>query len=213
MRKADSTVTVRPKVTIALALLVLAACGDDGSNGPGGGAGGANDGGGVSAGAGDSGAGTPGNGGSAPDVCASGPLAAPIQGCMPAPLPTTGDPHQDCVDRINQFRHDCQCLPPLARWTEAEGCTDQQSGDDQAQNAPHSHFPACGESAQNTCPNWPSADNIVAGCLQSMWDEGPGEPFEAHGHYLNMASTSFGKVACGFATGPDGVWANQNFSP
>lgn len=212
MRKADSMVMV------ALVALV-SACGDDGSNSPSGGGGSsASDGGGVSAGAGDtggapSGAGTPGTGGSAPDMCAGGPLAAPIPGCMPAPLATTGDPHQDCVDRINQFRHDCQCLPPLARWTEAEGCTDQQSGDDQADNAPHGHFTACGESAQNSCPNWPSTDNVVAGCLQSMWDEGPGEPFEAHGHYLNMSNTNFSKVACGFATSNEGVWANQNFSP
>jgi hypothetical protein len=212
MRKVDSTVT--------LGLMLFAvACGDDGSNGLGGASegGGASDGGGVSAGAGDaggapSGAGTPGNGGSAPDMCAGGPLALPIPGCMPVPAPGSDDPHQDCVDRINQFRYECQCLPPLARWTDAEGCSDSQSADDQADDAPHGHFGVCGEGAQNSCPNWPSAGDVVAGCLQSMWDEGPGEPFIEHGHYINMSNTGYTKVACGFATGPNGVWANQNFS-
>jgi hypothetical protein len=46
-----------------------------------------------------------------------------------------------------------------------------------------------------------------------MWDEGPGEPFSEHGHYLNMSSTQFSKVACGFSTSGQGVWANQNFAP
>jgi hypothetical protein len=144
--------------------------------------------------------------------CEGGPLAEPIAGCAPAVMPSSGDPHQDCVDRINQFRWECQCLPPLQRWTEAEGCTDDQAADDQAINQAHSHFPACGESAQNTCPNWGSEGEVVEGCLQMMWDEGPGEPFEEHGHYINMSSTGYTKVACGFSSTNDGVWANQNFS-
>lgn len=147
-----------------------------------------------------------------PAQCEGGPLAEPIQGCAPTPPASTGDPHQDCVDRINQFRWECQCLPPLERWTEAEGCTDDQAADDQAINQAHSHFPACGESAQNTCPNWGSEGEVVEGCLQMMWDEGPGRPFEEHGHYINMSSTSYTKVACGFSSTNDGVWANQNFS-
>ncbi|HET6582202.1 MAG TPA: hypothetical protein VFG69_02120 [Nannocystaceae bacterium] len=145
--------------------------------------------------------------------CESGPLAAPIPGCMPVPPASTGDPAQDCVDRINQFRWECQCLPPLARWTDAEMCSDDQSGSDQMSGAPHGNFGMCGESAQNTCPDWPSETDVVVGCLQAMWDEGPGEPFEAHGHYINMSNLAYSKVACGFSASGQGVWANQNFSP
>ena len=145
--------------------------------------------------------------------CETGPLPAPIPGCAPAPMPSSGDVAQDCVDRINQFRWECQCLPPLARWTDAEQCSDDQSADDQAANSPHGHFGVCSEWAQNTCPNWGSEDDVIVGCLQSMWDEGPGEPFSEHGHYINMSSTSYTKVACGFSSSGGGVWSNQNFSP
>ena len=45
-----------------------------------------------------------------------------------------------------------------------------------------------------------------------MWKEGPGTDFSKHGHYLNMSSTKYTKVACGFFTAPNGqVWAVQNF--
>jgi hypothetical protein len=145
--------------------------------------------------------------------CESGPLAAPIAGCTPVPAESTGDFAQDCVDRINQFRWECQCLPPLMRWTDAETCSDEQSGNDQMTGAAHGNFGACGEGAQNTCPNWPSESDVVTGCLQAMWDEGPGEPFEAHGHYINMSNPGYSKVACGFFSSDQGVWANQNFSP
>ena len=63
-----------------------------------------------------------GSGTSSATQCANGPLSAPIAGYIPTPLPKTGDFGQDCVDRINQFRWECQCLPPLQRWTEAEAC-------------------------------------------------------------------------------------------
>lgn len=145
--------------------------------------------------------------------CETGPLPAPIPGCAPAPMPSSGDVYQDCVDRINQFRWECQCLPPLARWSDAETCSDEQSGNDQATNSPHGNFGVCGESAQNTCPNWGSEQDVIGGCLQAMWDEGPGEPFSAHGHYINMSSSQYSKVACGFSSSGAGVWANQNFSP
>ena len=144
--------------------------------------------------------------------CESGPLPGPIPGCAPAPMPSSGDVYQDCVDRINQFRWECQCLPPLARWSDAETCSDEQSGNDQATNSPHGNFGACGEWAQNTCPNWGSEQDVIVGCLQAMWDEGPGEPFSEHGHYINMSNPEYTKVACGFSSSGAGVWSNQNFS-
>lgn len=146
------------------------------------------------------------------EACADGPLEVPRPGCRPSLLPSTGDPQQDCVDRINQLRWECQCLPPLQRWVDAEACSDEQSRSDQDGGGPHGNFGACGEFAQNTCPGWPSTADVVDGCLQAMWDEGPGEPYSAHGHYINMTNPEYTKVACGFSSSSGGVWSNQNFS-
>ena len=163
----------------------------------------------------DGGSAPPGGDGSVPAGCASGPFASPILGCRPTPAPATGDPLADCVNRINQFRAECQCLPPLRRWTEGEACVAMHAEYDSTR-APHSGFrdricmPMA--SAENECPGWSSVRDTVVGCLQSMWDEGPGTPFEEHGHYINMSSTRYTEVACGFYTTPSGgVWAVQNF--
>jgi len=115
-----------------------------------------------------------------------------------------------CVDRINDFRA-TEGIAPLKRWVEAEACSDNQSKADSTSGA-HANFGDCGESAQNTCPGWPSTDDVIGGCLQAMWDEGPGEPFSEHGHYINMSNPNYTQVACGFYEMPDGkIWANQNF--
>ncbi len=151
-----------------------------------------------------------------PDDCAGGPLPEPIPGCRPTPVPNTGDPYVDCVARINQFHAQCQCLPPLERWTEAETCADTQAEYDANGAGPHGGFRGnvCSPrgNAQNECPGWFSVDQVIDGCLQAMWDEGPGEPFSEHGHYINMSSTRYRRVACGFYMTPGGrVWAVQNF--
>lgn len=155
----------------------------------------------------------------APDpTCAtSTPLTGPIAGCMPETPASSGDPHVDCWVRINQFRCQCQQLPPLARWTEGEACADQMARyDHDHQGMPHAGFLAgiCGGgSGQNECPGWGSIDQTVSGCLQQMWDEGPGDFYgpPPHGHYINMSSQSFTRVACGFYEGPNGVYAVQNY--
>lgn len=152
-------------------------------------------------------------------ACASGPLALPIPGCAPTPVPDTGDPHADCVTRINQFRYQCQCLPPLMRWTAGEACADMNASYDQMMMTAHAGFSAriCGSgSGQNECPGWlgwGSVSSTISGCLQQMWDEGPGDFYgpPAHGHYLNMSSTGFSMVACGFYTSGGATTAVQNF--
>ena len=149
--------------------------------------------------------------------CESGPLDAPLPNCSPEPVPDTGDYYADCVARINQFRWECQCLPPLERWEEAEDCADQQAEYDYEQDTPHAGIRAniCepGGGAQNECPDYGPSFGIVDFCLQQMWDEGPGEDFNAHGHYLNMSDPDFTRVACGMYVTPEGnVWAVQNFS-
>ena len=49
-------------------------------------------------------------------------------------------------------------------------------------------------------------------CDDGGGDDGPGEPYSEHGHYINMTNTAYTEVACGFYTTPDGaVWAVQDF--
>lgn len=111
-----------------------------------------------------------------------------------------------CVDRINDLRASVG-LGPYARWTDAERCSDDQAESDSNSGQAHGAFGQCGEWAQNECPGWQSTAEIVQGCLQLMWDEGPGG-----GHYDNMTSTQYVSVACGFfEAGPGEVWAVQNF--
>lgn len=142
--------------------------------------------------------------------CATGPLDAPIAGCRPTPFPTTGDPAEDCVRRINQFRWECQCLPPLERWRDGEMCADQQAEYDAQKGQAHAAFNdrICGGGfGQNECPGYGTWSAVINTCLVQMWDEGPGENFAEHGHYLNMTNPRFSKVACGEGSG----WFVQNF--
>jgi hypothetical protein len=136
-------------------------------------------------------------------------------------LPSTGSYYQDCVNEINQFRWQCQCLPPLERWTEGEACADQMAQYDYETNRPHGGMMAgiCepGGSGQCECPGWGSVESITQGtsrmesCLAMMWHE-VDNPGEEQGHYLAMSSTTFTKVACGYYTAPDGeTWAIQNY--
>ena len=126
----------------------------------------------------------------------------------PAPFE---EERQQCVDRINELR-DSIDLPPLDRWTDGEDCADHEAAQDAATGTPHGAFPECGESAQNECPGWDSVSSVVGGCIDMMWAEGPGEPYSEHGHYINMTSTSYSRVACGlYVTTSGSVWAVMNF--
>ena len=152
-----------------------------------------------------------------PDECEA-PLELPLADCRPTPLPSTGDLIEDCVRRINQLRAVCQCLPPLERWYEGEECAREHANYDgmtgQAHNGFNEGICSQGGRGQNECPGYRSEEQVIGLCLQQMWDEGPGEPFSQHGHYLNMTNPSFSRVACGFFTTAGGqVWAVQNFSP
>lgn len=147
--------------------------------------------------------------------CANGPLKKPREGCAPAPPPSTGNAHDDCVARINQLRWKCQCLPPLRRWKGGEKCAKKHAKHDMREGI-HAGFNGriCKPQgrAQNECPGWPGVEGVIGGCLQAMWDEGPGKRFSKHGHYINMSSLEYEEVACGFAkTGDGDVWSVQNF--
>jgi hypothetical protein len=119
---------------------------------------------------------------------------------------------EDCVQLINQYRASIS-LPPYQPWTDAEACADREAKNDAEMNKPHGSFGSCGEWAQNTCPGWPGTpESMIGPCLQMMWAEGPGSDFSAHGHYINMSSTGYTRVACGFYVTPEGrVWTVQDF--
>lgn len=116
-----------------------------------------------------------------------------------------------CVDTINMYRATLG-LPAYARWHDAEGCSDDEAASDGKTGQAHGAFGQCEENAQNECPGWPTpAESMIDGCLELMWNEGPGADFSAHGHYINMSSTQYTKVACGFAEVNGSIWAVQNF--
>jgi len=122
-----------------------------------------------------------------------------------------GDAHQRCVDRINEFRA-TEGKPAYERWTDQEACASDEARQDANSGVDHGAFPQCGETAQNECPDYDSIEETLGSCLDRMWAEGPGADFDTHGHYLNMSSTRYTEVACGFYTTTGGrVWAVFDF--
>lgn len=119
---------------------------------------------------------------------------------------------QLCVDTINMHRASIG-LAPYGRWSGGEMCASDQCKSDSMSGQAHGAFGQCGEWAQNECPGWPGPpESMIQNCLQMMWDEGPGQDFQKHGHYINMSSTQYNEVACGFYQTPNGSWwAIQNF--
>jgi len=187
------------------------AAGARGSGGRAGG-GGARGSGGVSGAAGAKGSGGAATGNGGAGGC------TPDYGCKPT-APDTGDYYADCVARVNQFRA-CVCLPPLARWNAGESCADMDAAYDPSHSA-HAGFIAgiCSPegSAQDECPGWGSATQVISGCIQQMFDEGPpptadctGDCYEMHGHFINMTNTRYTKIACGIATVNGKVTAVQD---
>ncbi|HXS19118.1 MAG TPA: CAP domain-containing protein, partial [Polyangiaceae bacterium] len=141
----------------------------------------------------------------------------PDPNCKPNP-PDTGDFHEDCVARVNQFRA-CICLPPLTRHTEGEDCASQQAQYDYENDTFHGGIrakicspPALNNAAQNECPDYPSVTSTIGLCHQQMFDEGECDDFEVCGHYINMMDERTESVSCGYYETPSGnVWMVENF--
>jgi hypothetical protein len=148
---------------------------------------------------------------------------------LPAP-PSTGDVHQDCVNRVNQFRTVCACIAPLQRWTAGEACADMMAQYDAMMNMAQAGVVAnlCSwGNAQDECPGYTTNAQVIGTCLQQMWSEGPPPAgttvgacegsvpgcFAMHGHFINMSDPSMTKIACGFSTTDAGaVWSVQDLS-
>lgn len=113
---------------------------------------------------------------------------------------------QVCVDTINMYRATLG-LPPYVRWTSEEMCASGQAASDSMTMKAHGAFGMCSESAQNECPGWPGPpETMIKNCLAQMWAEGPGTDFSTHGHWINMSSKTYTKVACGFHQTQTGSW-------
>lgn len=139
----------------------------------------------------------------------------------PSPPPATAAPAGDrfanarqlCVDRTNEYRARAG-RAAVVRRPDREACTDDEAAGDARAGSAHATFGRCGEGAQNACPNYPGAspERALVDCLESMFAEGPGEPYAAHGHYLNMTNPAYRGVACGFHVTPSGqLWIAQDF--
>jgi hypothetical protein len=113
------------------------------------------------------------------------------------------------VTRTNEYRARVG-VGSVARRPDAEACGDAQARADGASGRAHGAFGQCRERAQNECPGWDGAPEVVVErCLAMMFAEGPGG-----GHYENMKDTKYRGVACGFASMPNGqLWVVQNFYP
>ncbi len=126
------------------------------------------------------------------------------------------DVQQLCVDLINQKRATLG-LPALARWRDGEALATSEVHSDAKEGVPHAAYRRSTRretSAQNECQNSDARPApMINVCINDMWNEGPetGDG-QNHGHYLNMTSPLYAKVACGFATAPNGtLWSAQNF--
>jgi hypothetical protein len=118
-----------------------------------------------------------------------------------------------CVAKIDSLRATIG-LPALTFLPAKDTCSDDEARNDCITGVAHGAFGQCGEMAQNECPGYGSTGSIVDGCLTAMWDEGPGQPYSQHGHYINMTNTAYTKVSVGFYAASSGsVWAVFNFYP
>lgn len=117
-----------------------------------------------------------------------------------------------CFQETNKYRKQVG-VPALTYATDKNSCSDDEAKSDSESGTAHGAFGECSEWAQNECPGWPApASGMVSSCLKMMFDEGPGEPYSAHGHYINMTSTKYTRVSCGFHVTDNGsVWLIQNF--
>jgi hypothetical protein len=144
------------------------------------------------------------------------PATTPPPPPPPPPPPASNDPfaaaRESCFQKTNAYRAKVG-VPPVARRGDKDACVDGQAQGDALARSAHATFGRCQEGGQNVCPGYPGApEAVLQTCLQQMFDEGPGEPFSAHGHYINMTNREFRGVSCGFFVASDGkLWVIQDF--
>jgi hypothetical protein len=157
--------------------------------------------------------------GQPPSYYPAAPYAAPGPPPVAATPPQASSPadayapaRQRCLEETNAYRARVGA-PPLALRPDKLACTDLDAQGDATHGTVHGASGRCGFDAQNECPRWDApAASMVTSCLASMFSEGPGEPYQAHGHYINMTNGGYHGLACGFHETADGhVWLVQNY--
>lgn len=140
--------------------------------------------------------------------------ASPNATPLPGPANTTryATERRLCVEETNRYRAQLN-LAPLTQRFDQEACADEDARGDAATGKAHGGSGNCHFKAQNECPGWPGAEaSVVTSCLKMMFNEGPGEPYIEHGHYINMTRPHYTGVACGVYRHSDGkLWVVQNF--
>ena len=129
----------------------------------------------------------------------------------------------ECLRLLNEYRATEDLEPMTLADAEKQQCAIDQAAADMADNAAHGHFGDCGESAQNSGPNFSTSwRSNATGAVQyyemAMWENEKAKveqgitDYQQIGHYLNMKN-SYSKVACGIAISDDGKkgWFNMNF--
>ena len=129
----------------------------------------------------------------------------------------------ECLRLLNEYRATEDLEPMTLADAEKQQCAIDQAAADMADNAAHGHFGDCGESAQNSGPNFSTSwRSNATGAVQyyemAMWENEKAKveqgitEYQQIGHYLNMKN-SYSKVACGIAISADGKtgWFNMNF--
>ena len=129
----------------------------------------------------------------------------------------------ECLKLLNEYRATENLKPMALADAQKQQCTIDQAAADMADGAAHGHFGDCGESAQNSGPNFSTSwKSNATGAVQyyemAMWEKEKAlveqgvTDYQKIGHYLNMKN-SYSKVACGIAISADGKtgWFNMNF--
>ena len=129
----------------------------------------------------------------------------------------------ECLRLLNEYRATEGLKPMALADAQKQQCAIDQAAADMADGAAHGHFGDCGESAQNSGPNFSTSwKSNATGAVQyyemAMWEKEKAlveqgvTDYQKIGHYLNMKN-SYSKVACGIAISANGKtgWFNMNF--
>lgn len=129
----------------------------------------------------------------------------------------------ECLRLLNEYRATENLKPMALADAQKQQCAIDQAAADMADGAAHGHFGDCGESAQNSGPNFSTSwKSNATGAVQyyemAMWEKEKAlveqgvTDYQKIGHYLNMKN-SYSKVACGIAISANGKtgWFNMNF--
>lgn len=134
------------------------------------------------------------------------PVDAETDAYRPITLDAGVLPELYCVERINELRT-AVGLPPYKRQSVEEVCVFNQVSLDAQANRQFYAFGMCGESMAAECPRYyGSPRDVLALCLQQMWETLPGSPQH------DALAGNYAAVECGtYQTGDGHTWALVDF--